>query len=175
MNYKKFTMDNRPAGKQNCICWLTTNAFYDKQRKCFVGLNGELENKILINVTDWAALENPENRFDVNEVLPNDKQKCICWFKVASWHHQKKQIFFGRYGDLKNKPLHDVVEWAYAILPKRHSSDLFPEMVTQLQMANGTEVFRTQYSCLDTEKQERLFNEVQLIEAAILNWLNKYG
>lgn len=117
-------------------------------------------------------------KFDMNQ-KPTGKQNCICWLdsdeKVAAYYHRKREMFIGRYGDWKDKPLYNVAEWAYAILPKRHSADLLPDMVTQLQLPNGTEVFRTQYSAMDMTQQERLFNEVELIQAAIMNWFNQYG
>lgn len=117
-------------------------------------------------------------KFNAATHRPTGKQNCICWLdtgeKVTSFYHQKRRCFIGRYNSWRDKELLNVVKWSYAILPKRHSH-LLDDMVEQLGLTDGTEVFRTQYSVLELEKQERLFEEVQLVKAAILNWLNRYS
>lgn len=113
-------------------------------------------------------------KYDYTQFRPTDKQNCICWLedgtKVTAYYHQLKQAMIGLYEPYQNKQLDDVKEWCYAILPKRTSNDLFPDMVDEFSLKDGKEVFRTQFSCLDNEKQDRLFREVELITAAIKNF-----
>ena len=114
-------------------------------------------------------------KYDYNECKPAGKNNCICWLnngeKVTAFYHQKNGNFVGMYGQHQNKVLQDVKEWAYAILPKRHSNDLFPNAVSDLCFSDNT--FKTEFSKLDNEKQERLFREIEIVRAAILNYFKE--
>jgi hypothetical protein len=46
-------------------------------------------------------------------------------------------------------------------------------MVDCLGLKDGLEVFRTDYSCLPMDQQERLFDEVDMICAAIVNYFRQ--
>jgi len=118
------------------------------------------------------------NKFKYNEWRPTGKQNCLCWLadgrKVTGYYHQLKSCFIGLYEPFQNVELPGVLEWSYAILPKRTSNDLFPNMITDLTLKNDPlETFRTDYSCLDYDQQGRLFDEVQMIRAAIMNYFRQ--
>lgn len=116
-------------------------------------------------------------KYNAKELRPTGKQNCLCWLtdgrKVTAYYHQLKACFIGLYEPFQNVELPGVVEWSYAILPKRTSNDLFPNMVDCLGLKDGLEVFRTDYSCLPMEQQERLYDEVDLIYAAIMNYFKQ--
>ena len=116
-------------------------------------------------------------KYNAKEWRPTGKQNCLCWLsdgrKVTAYYHQLKQAFIGLYEPFQNVELPGVLEWSYAILPKRTSNDLFPNMVDCLGLKDGLEVFRTDYSCLQMEQQERLFDENELIQATIMYVLKK--
>ena len=117
-------------------------------------------------------------KFDAKTRRPTGKQNCIVWLedgqKITAYYHQKNESFVGLYNSHKGEVLFDVKEWCYCILPRRLSNDLFPDMIDFLGMRDGLEVFRTQYSVLPDTQQERLFNENDLVMAAINNWVNIY-
>lgn len=116
-------------------------------------------------------------KFDYSQFRPTGKQNCICWLedgtKITAYYHQLKSCMIGLYDEWQNKELEGVKEWCYAILSKRTSNDLFPDMVDEMGLKDGLEVFRTQFSCLDNEKQDRLFNEVDLTIATIKRWFSE--
>lgn len=116
-------------------------------------------------------------KFNYAEFRPTEKQNCIVWLndgrKVTAYYHQLKECFVGLYPPFQNVELIGVKEWSYAIVPKRHSNDLFPNMVDCLGLKDGLEVFRTDYSCLPDGQQERLFREVENIYATIVNWFKQ--
>ena len=72
MNYKKYGWPEfKPDGKANCICWLKNGekvtAKYHYRRQAFMGLYGEYEGKVLLNVKEWAFAilqRAPSNQFD---------------------------------------------------------------------------------------------------------------
>ena len=116
-------------------------------------------------------------KFKFSEHRPTGKQNCICWLvndeKVACYYHQKKKCFFGRYGEYEKKKLHNVTEWAYAILPKRQSYEFENSLLT-LNLRDGKEEFRIDYSLMSPENQERLHTGIELVQGAILHWFSKY-
>ena len=116
-------------------------------------------------------------KYNAKEFRPTGKQNCICWLsdgrKVTAYYHQLKQAFIGLYEPFRNIELPNEAELDYAILSKRTSNDLFPNMVDCLGLKDGLEVFRTDYSCLHMEQQERLFDEVEMIYAAIVNYFRQ--
>lgn len=117
-------------------------------------------------------------KYNAKEWRPTGKQNCLCWLadgrKVTGYYHQLKGCFVGLYEPFQNVELTGVVEWSYAILPKRTSNDLFPNMITDLALKNDPlETFRTDYSCLDYDQQGRLFDEVEMIRAAIMNYFRQ--
>ena len=105
-----------------------------------------------------------------SEKRPIGKQNCICWLndgkKVACYYHQKKQQFIGRYNSYEGKTL-EVNEWCYAIFPNRHSH-LFGEFVNCMTQPNGRFVLQQEITKMDDDKAQRMFDEVQLLKAAIL-------
>ena len=114
-------------------------------------------------------------KYNYKEAKPTGKQNCIVWTesgeKITAFYHKKNKNFVGMYGANQNKVIEDVKEWAYAILPKRHSNDLFPNAVSDLCFGENT--FKTEFSKLDGNKQERLFREIEIIRAAILNYFKE--
>lgn len=101
---------------------------------------------------------------------PTSKQNCICWLengeKIPAYFHQKKQSFIGRYGEWQDKKIEDVVEWSYAILSVRHSRQ-FEEALFQLTLKDGISVFKNEFSAKSGLEQQKLWNEFELIQAAI--------
>jgi hypothetical protein len=119
-------------------------------------------------------------KYNYSEFKPTGKQNCECWItdgsKITAYYHQLKQSFVGLYPPYQNVELLGVKNWRYAIVPKRHSNDLFPNMVDCLFLKDGLEVFRSDYGALDDTQQERLFRENELIEATIFNYFKvKYS
>lgn len=108
---------------------------------------------------------------------PTGKQNCICWLengvKVACYYHQKKQQFIGRYNGYEGKTL-EVSGWCYAILPKRQSH-LFAEFVECMTQPNGKYVLQQEIAKMDDDRAQRMFDEVQLLKAAILKYVRENG
>lgn len=119
------------------------------------------------------------NKRKLSEEKPLGKNNCLVWTKDGQKHtayyHQLKDCFMYLYGDNKQKTVDGVEFWDYCILKNRHTGDLFPNMVAELGMKDGLEVFRTQYSMLDSEKQERLYNEVNSINKIVVDYFKKTG
>lgn len=107
---------------------------------------------------EYVKCENklPENKSNVIVLLGNGD-------KVNARYVNGK--FIGMY-EMEGITLRDVIRWKPALLAKGHSAE-FGEMLVQLTLKDGLEIFRTEFAGYNDKTQERLFNECKVIDTQI--------
>ena len=111
-------------------------------------------------------MEKPEGKsncivvlFDSNERIP------------AIWH-VKKACFVGKYNKYQDVELDTVEWWEYAIVKDKISYSV-EESLILLNMPYGEQELSAEFSKMDADKQEKLYNDFLELETKIKLWLKE--